>query len=733
MNDVVLRGHTVAAMNFLEAAHPGRLFSLTAIKVTGGPPIGRVFAPQEREQAAGWIDALQGVAGLYYSVNEVRPDFRGVKATKADIVAAHYAHVDIDHMDGLEQLKAYRLPPSIIVFSGGGYQAFWKLAEPTTDLERVERINRQLAADLGGDNCHNIDRIMRLPGTINLPNAKKRKAGRVPTLAYVVDGIRTMETYDLDQFNEFRRPATDASSTAVTTTDAAAIALVNVDQLPASISEETRRLIMQGDDANHPIGTPDARFPSRSEVVFCVACALARAGWDAEKIAGLLLNPACGISESILEKTAPDKYALKQARSAVTAASVGWPDVTAKGKPRPTLRNAIVAFQRLGIQASYDMFRRRKMVQGHKLEAFQGEMTDDLSAMLRKAVLDEYGFDPGREYVRDALHMMALENSFHPIRDYLSGLEWDGKQRLDTFLIDYLGAEDTPLNRAIGRIVLIAAVRRVRQPGCKFDEILVLEGKQGTGKSTALAILAGPENHSDQDILTLDAKGQMEALAGKWIYELGELEGIRKAESTKVKAFASRSSDRARMAYGYFAEERPRECIFVGTTNDDHYLSDPSGNRRFWPVRTGAIDLEALVRDRDQLWAEAASLEAAGEPIRLPRELWEAASVEQAERTAHDPWLDTLAGVRGEEGNGTTVKASTKHLLTYILNLEVGRQRHPDATRLGACMRALGWDGPKSMRVHGVNVRGYERPQPEDWRPDMAEAITARKTNPDPA
>lgn len=180
---------TVAAIKFLEAVHPDGLWSLTAIKPTGGPPNGRVFLPSERAQAVGWIDALQGVSGLYYSVNEVRADFRGVKATKADIVAAHYAHVDIDDLGGLERLQAYKLPPSLVVFSGGGYQAFWKLAQPTADLDRVERINRQLAADLGGDNCHNIDRIMRLPGTINLPNAKKRNAGRAPTLAYVVEGI----------------------------------------------------------------------------------------------------------------------------------------------------------------------------------------------------------------------------------------------------------------------------------------------------------------------------------------------------------------------------------------------------------------------------------------------------------------------------------------------------------------------------------------------------------------
>lgn len=187
--DVQVKPDTAAAIAFLEAVHPDGLWPLTAIKPAAGSPTGRVFLPSERAQAVGWIDALQGVAGLYYSVNEVRAGFRGVKATKADIRAAHYTHVDIDDIDGLARLKAYRLKPSFIVFSGGGYQAFWKLAEPATDLDRVERINRQLAADLGGDNCHNIDRIMRLPGTINVPNAKKQAAGRVPTLAHVVEGI----------------------------------------------------------------------------------------------------------------------------------------------------------------------------------------------------------------------------------------------------------------------------------------------------------------------------------------------------------------------------------------------------------------------------------------------------------------------------------------------------------------------------------------------------------------
>ncbi len=533
-----------------------------------------------------------------------------------------------------------------------------------------------------------------------------------------------MKTYQLDDFLEFKEVLRLPASAAGRNVDPGEVAPIDIDQLSISLPEGIRELIINGDDLSQPMGKSGARFPSRSEAVFRVACALAQASCDEATIAGTLVNSAYGISESILEKSGPKKYALKQARAALAAVSNGWPDVTQKGKPRPTLHNAIVAFQRLGVQASYDQFRRRKMVQGLKIEAFQGEMTDDLSAILRKAVLDEYGFDPGREHVRDALHMMALENSFHPIRDYLSGLEWDRTPRLDTLLIDYFGAEDTPLNRAVGQIVMIAAVRRIRQPGCKFDEILVLEGKQGTGKSTALAILAGPENHSDQEILTLDAKGQMEALVGKWIYELSELEGIRKADTGKVKAFASRGSDRARMAYGYFPEERPRECIFVGTTNDDHYLSDPTGNRRFWPVRTGHIDLASLKRDRDQLWAEAAARETEGEAIRLPAELWQAAAAEQATRVARDPWLDTLEKVRGQEGNGEIVRASSSYLLTNTLRIEAGRQKPFEATRLGACMRELGWVGPKNIRIHGAIVRGYERAQPEGWRPDVEETIS---------
>jgi energy-coupling factor transporter ATP-binding protein EcfA2 len=707
------QGDTSAAIAFLRAFQPDSRWALSAIKSTGGLT-GKVFDPQEREQALTYIQALNGKQNLYFSVNRVRDDFPGGKAAKKDIVEAGCLHVDIDHLEGLARLKAYPLPPSIIVFSGGGYHAYWKLSEATTDLDRVERANRQIAAELGGDHCQNVDRLLRLPGTINLPNAEKRAAGREPTLAYVVE--MSMMTHSLDQFPEFSEPA--ANLIALNGIDLDAITPVTIEALGVALPESIRALIRDGDDLERPIGRKGARFPSRSEVVFSVSCRLALAGCQEVAIAGLLINSDYGISQSILEKKNAKKYALRQARSAIVATGQSWPDCTpVTRQPRATLRNTLVAFRRLGLVAAYDIFRRRKMVQHLNMEAFHGEMTDDISALLRRAVLDEFGFDPGKEHVRDAIHMLCLENRFHPIRDMLDSLTWDGVPRLETFLSTYLGAEDTALNRATGSIMLIAAVRRVRQPGVKFDQIIVLEGPQGSGKSTAIAILAGKENHSDQDILTLDGRGQLEMLEGVWLYEIGELEGLTRSEVGTVKAFASRSTDRARVAYGYFREDRPREVIFIGTTNDGQYLTDQTGNRRFWPVKTGRIDLAALERDRDQLWAEAAAREAAGASITLPEDLWEAAATEQSQRTSRDPWLDILEQEPGEEVHGEFVRVSSRYILESALELKLGQQKPSDQRRVAACMRLLGWDGPKTMRVKGQVGRGYERPKPDDWKP----------------
>jgi predicted P-loop ATPase len=359
----------------------------------------------------------------------------------------------------------------------------------------------------------------------------------------------------------------------------------------------------------------------------------------------------------------------------------------------------------------HDWFQHRKFVNGKALDQLQGEISDDACAVLRALIIDMFGFDPRAENVRDAVTQLSLEHTFHPIREMLDALIWDSVPRVERWLSTYMGAEDTELNGAIGRIMLIAAVRRVRQPGVKFDTIVVLEGKQGTGKSTALQILAGPGNHSDNEILSLDTKSQMEAMEGVWIYELSEVSGLNKSEVEKTKAFASRQFDRARMSYGRFSDRRGRQAIFVGTTNETKYLKDRTGNRRFLPVGTGKIDLEALRRDRDQLWAEAAHLESKGASIVLPPGLWAAAAIEQEGRLEDDPWQEKLAIVRGR-ATGEEVRVHTAELLGELLGIPLERQHNGHAKRLTALMRALGWE-PGKFKVAGKTIRGFYRPKPD--------------------
>jgi predicted P-loop ATPase len=225
-----------------------------------------------------------------------------------------------------------------------------------------------------------------------------------------------------------------------------------------------------------------------------------------------------------------------------------------------------------------------------------------------------------------------MPQSTKSVVDYLSSLVWDGTPRLDRWLVDYAGAEDTPRVRAVSRAMLIAAVRRARQPGCTFDQMPVLEGPQGCGKSSALRVLA-VDDAWFTDVLPLadaDMRRIIEATAGKWIVEAAELasllereddvakdrESAPRRQSAALKAYLSRSHDEARMAYARERTRVPRSFVIVGTTGATSYLQD-TGNRRFWPVSVRRFDLDQLISVRDQLWAEAAVAEACGESIHL--------------------------------------------------------------------------------------------------------------------
>ncbi|QIA23649.1 virulence-associated E family protein [Mesorhizobium sp. AA22] len=375
----------------------------------------------------------------------------------------------------------------------------------------------------------------------------------------------------------------------------------------------------------------------------------------------------------------------------------------------PSLENAKRAIQQLGIVFRFDLFRQRITIEGYG--GHLGVTMEDIVLKVRDVITERLQFDPEPSHTRDAIRIMALENAFDPVREYLDGLKWDGQPRLDSWITRYLGAEPDELTSAIGQAVLIAAVRRVRKPGCKFDFVMVLEGPQGQGKSTALKVLAGGEDFfSDEIAIGVSYKEQQELLQGKWIVELPELVGLRRADIRGVKQFISKTYDRARGAFQRDREDAPRRCIFIGTTNDAQYLQDPTGNRRFWPVATGKIDLAGLAGVRDQLWAEAAAAEVdAADPITIPESLWSLAAERQAERVAGDPWEELLVGRLDAAAQlaGGELRISTQAVFEQVLKIDLAEARNSATQRLADCMRRLGWEGPKLIRFDAGPARGY--------------------------
>lgn len=298
--------------------------------------------------------------------------------------------------------------------------------------------------------------------------------------------------------------------------------------------------------------------------------------------------------------------------------------------------------ERLAGKIAYDEFNTRMCVKGStpwRKEDTVGYWRDADDAGLRIYLEQEHGIY-NRSKTDDAVHEIALENAFHPVREYLNNLEWDGTERLDKLFIDYLGAEDSELNRSVTRKAFTAGVARVFQPGIKFDYMTTLYGKQGHGKSTILAYMGG--DWFSDSLSEVTGKGAYEALQGKWLIEMAELSATKKAEVEAIKHFISKQVDSYRVAYGRHNEDFARQCVFFGTTNNPDFLRDDTGGRRFWTLsvdKNKANKPVTELKDKElvaQIWAEAKHYYEQGEKLYLPEHLEAEMNDRQASHTEDD-------------------------------------------------------------------------------------------------
>jgi virulence-associated protein E len=693
---------TPAAVDWLRHYDPTGPWLLVAIEPTESadqrPQVHlAAFSPGEEIAMTEWIEGYQNRYNLYFTVNQPRLPFRTAKKEAMELCRALHLDDDLpgdaaDPAAAAAQLAILRSlvpPPTAIIFSGGGHQAFWRLAEklPAAEYaERVERVNQAILREVrAGAGTHDVSRLMRLPGTVNVLSFKKRQRGRVPALAHVVeaDWSRTW-SFARDAVPklppEIYPIADDASSAGKTGRHGSESGILD------SLPQKVRRLVKSGDASD--FGN------DRSKLGWHIMCSLVRLGWTDEDVSKIFLDQSCGCSAHYVEQPNPSAYVARNIARARENVAKDWKRNAKTGAViADDQDNLDHASSLLGLKLSYDTFADRLWMNG---AGPLRQITDPEMENLWFRIDRDLGFRPTLSFLKVYLSVRAREASFHPVLDYFARLPaHDGVPRLGHpdreepgWLTRYGQAENSGYMRAVGRLTLVAAVHRIKHPGCKFDEMLILiNPTQGTNKSTAIRTLAVNDDWFS-DYLPLGEVGRevIEHIRGFWIIEASEMAGLATREIEKIKGFCSRQTDRGRMSYDKLVTEVLRSCIFIGTTNDMALFTDLS-NRRFLPAVVGAFDVDALAADRDQLWAEAVAAEASGESIRLDPSLYLSAAQVQDSHRIEDAWTTTIDNTLGRmEGFILSSDVWT------IVNKPTGQTLHADGRRMGKAMQDLGFE-----------------------------------------
>jgi predicted P-loop ATPase len=401
--------------------------------------------------------------------------------------------------------------------------------------------------------------------------------------------------------------------------------------------------------------------------------------------------------------------------------------LTGTGTPKPLLANAITALRDApawqGVLA-YDQFALETVVSdappwhmGLQWTSRAWSSHDDLPST---EWLQRNGISVNTATAAQAVEAVARDRSFHPVIDYLSSLPHDGEGRTGTWLSTCLGAERSPYNEAVGRAMLIAAVARIYDPGCKVDTVPIFEGMQGAKKSTAVRALFDP--WFSDELADLGSKDAAMQTRGVWGIEVSELDAMSRMEVSRIKSFITRTTDRFRPPYGSRIIESPRSCVFWGTTNSDGYLKDETGGRRFWPVKIGKINVDLLRQMRDQLWAEAVVLYGARVPWWLTKtEAQAEAERHQRDRYVGDPW-DELISSYLDIGSEVTIA----EVLTNAIHLDKARWTQTEHNRVARCLKALGCHRFQA-RTGDKRVWKYRRPVTTDKGEGNFENVTTLK------
>jgi predicted P-loop ATPase len=333
--------------------------------------------------------------------------------------------------------------------------------------------------------------------------------------------------------------------------------------------------------------------------------------------------------------------------------------------------------------------------------------------------------------VLEAIEATARRKRFHPVRDYLGGLVWDGVERIPTLFPTHCGTPDDEYHQRVAVIFMLSAAARILRPGCKVDTMLVLEGQQGLGKTKVTQMLFGGDRWYMDAQRSPAEKDFYQDIVGKWGVEIGEMTSFTKAEANKVKQTLSNTADVYRASYARYSKTHPRQCVFIGTTNETEWQRDHTGGRRFLPVRVNHVDVEGIATVRDQLWAEAVARFERGEDWwNLP----DRAKEEQDERYIEDAWalplLHWLSGHGSAESYERLISSQRTSMgdvpittvydvMTRALRVEPSRITKADQMRVGAILTRWRWESVRT-RVNGQQVRVWRAP--EDWAPAPAPA-----------